>query len=256
MSGESGEHVQPSMQNLRRGGRRIAARVGAAVFGLAAAAAATGAADAVELPPGANRDLVAGVCGACHDVQYLVESAGIGRDAWSSVINGMRQFGLKLQPAERAKILDYLATYLGPTPPAPALAVSTAEAASVSGAKVFADTCAACHQADGKGVPGAFPPLAGNHDLFLAPLFPATVVLHGLQGPIKVNGKAFDNTMPAFVSLSDAQIAAVVNYVRSSWGNKTLRPAGFAPVTSAEVAAIRAKPMSPSDVHAYRGSLR
>jgi cytochrome c2 len=131
--------------------RRFALRLGAAVLGLCAATAAAGG----DLPPGPNRDLVAGVCGACHDSQYLSESAGLGRAEWSSVLDGMRQFGLNLAPGERQKILDYLATYLGPHPPPAAAAAAAAagpqpiaallaKADAQEGRKLSA-ACAVCH---------------------------------------------------------------------------------------------------------------
>ncbi len=127
---------------------------------------------------------------------------------------------------------------------------------TADGAKVYEDTCIACHQPDGKGKPGEFPPFAGNPDLFLAPDFPAVVALNGLEGKIDVEGQHIDGAMPAFDFLSDDEIAAVVKYIRSNFGNDAARPAGFADVTPAEVAARRAKPMTPAEVHDYRASLK
>jgi mono/diheme cytochrome c family protein len=100
----------------RQGGgwwRSIATGLGVAALVVTGARAAVGA----ELPPGPNRDLVAGACSACHDVQYLIESAGLTRGQWDGVLDGMRQYGLTLSPAQRAKILDYLASVLGTHPP-------------------------------------------------------------------------------------------------------------------------------------------
>ena len=52
------------------------------------------------------------------------------------------------------------------------------------------------------------------------------MVLHGMKGPIDVKGKHFDNEMPSFDFLSDAEIAAAINFVRSNWGNDASAPAG------------------------------
>ncbi len=82
-----------------------------------------------------------------------------------------------------------------------------------------------CHQPDAKGVPGQFPPLAGNTDIFLARDFPARVVLFGLSGRIAVHGQRFNGAMPPLGDvLKDEEIAAVVNYVRGGFGNDVLAP--------------------------------
>ena len=87
------------------------------------------------------------------------------------------------------------------------------------GKTVFSKVCAACHQANGQGLPGAFPPLAGS-DWVAGPeeqlILP---VLHGLNGEIVVNGETWNGAMPAQATLDDRQVAAVLSYVRSAWGN-------------------------------------
>lgn len=104
-----------------------------------------------------------------------------------------------------------------------------------AGDLIFAGICAPCHQPDGLGVEGKYPPLAGSEWVLGPPEIPARIVLNGLQGPITVRGRAFDNEMPAQgANLSDAEIAAVLTYVRASWGNKA------APVTAELVAKARA----------------
>lgn len=94
------------------------------------------------------------------------------------------------------------------------------------GKNVFNQNCAACHQPDGKGVPGAFPPLAGsdflkNNDTKKI----IAVVKNGLTGAIKVNGEKYDGVMPS-LGLSDDDVANVLTYVYHSWGNnkKTITP--------------------------------
>lgn len=233
---------------------RLAACCGAFV-GIVMLAAGVRAAE-LELPAGPNRDLVYGACRTCHDLQYLKESAGIPRDAWSDLLDSMRQYGLRLPPGERGKILDYLATYLGPHPPPASAQPAAAPAVAADGASLFQSQCSVCHQPKGQGVAGQFPPLAGNHDLFRDRLLPVYVLLNGLSGPIDVDGKAYNGQMPSMAHLSDAEIAAVVNHVRSAWGNAHLAPPGFAAVDAATVEQLRAKPMTPDAVRVYRDKLK
>jgi mono/diheme cytochrome c family protein len=91
----------------------------------------------------------------------------------------------------------------------------------VKGDMVFAGVCQACHQADGKGVEGKYPPLAGSEWLVLDSFTPARIVLFGLEGEIRVKGNGFDNKMPEFQDkLSNEEIAAAISFARSSFGNK------------------------------------
>ena len=120
-----------------------------------------------------------------------------------------------------------------------AIAAAPAPAAAgqgQSGQQVF-QRCAVCHQANGLGLPGSFPPLAGSEWATAAnPTAAIRIVLHGLAGPITVKGAKFANMMPAYGTgqpLTDAQVAAVLTYVRSSWGN------GDSAVTVEQVAAER-----------------
>lgn len=95
-----------------------------------------------------------------------------------------------------------------------------AGAARVDGAALFAALCAACHQANGQGLPGVFPPLAGSEWVRGQPTTTAAIVLHGIQGGLTVKGIRYQGAMPAFGGqLSDEQIAAVLTHVRSQWGN-------------------------------------
>jgi cytochrome c oxidase cbb3-type subunit II len=106
---------------------------------------------------------------------------------------------------------------------------------AAKGQSLFVATCAACHQATGEGLPGAFPPLKGNPAVNDAdPTQHIHVVLHGLQGA-NVGGTVYSSPMPPFgTTLSDADIANIINYERRSWGNHG------APITAAQVAAQRA----------------
>ncbi|TAE78487.1 MAG: hypothetical protein EAZ65_05940 [Verrucomicrobia bacterium] len=95
------------------------------------------------------------------------------------------------------------------------------------GLAVYGMTCVACHGSDGKGVPGAFPPLDASEWVSGDPSVPVRIVLAGLQGPIKVAGKDFNNVMPAHVDLDDQKISDVLTYVRQTWSNdaETISPA-------------------------------
>jgi mono/diheme cytochrome c family protein len=88
----------------------------------------------------------------------------------------------------------------------------------VLGARVY-NNCMACHQADGKGLPGQFPPLAQSEWVNGSPSVLARILLHGLHEPIEVAGKTYDGVMPGWQRLADEQIAAVLTYIRGSFGN-------------------------------------
>jgi mono/diheme cytochrome c family protein len=93
------------------------------------------------------------------------------------------------------------------------------------GEKVFTTgdgglACITCHGADGKGTPGAFPPLAGSKDFMGDCKKHAGLVVNGLQGEIEVQGQKFNSVMvPQGATLNDLQIASVISYERHSWGN-------------------------------------
>lgn len=237
--------------------RRATLIAGAVAGGLLALTIGTAGAQELELPAGPNRALVYGKCRTCHDLQYLIESAGVPRSTWNDLLDSMKQYGLEIPKDERAKILEYLGTYLGPNPPPKTAAAAPAEkAAAVDGAAVFKEQCSACHQPNGQGVAGNFPPLAGNPDLFLSHTFPAMVALFGMEGKITTEGKTIASAMPPFAHLSDAEIAAAVNYVRGAWGNDKLKPADLKPVNAKAVAELRKVTLTPKQVHSHRAKLK
>lgn len=106
--------------------------------------------------------------------------------------------------------------------PESSMAAAPANGAAASdGAKVYSTNCSSCHQASGQGVEGTFPPLAGNPVVTGDPKKVIGIVKNGLNGKIEVKGHSYNGMMPAWgQQLSDGDIAAVVTYVRSSWGNK------------------------------------
>jgi ubiquinol-cytochrome c reductase cytochrome b subunit len=123
-----------------------------------------------------------------------------------------------------------------PAPAQAAAAASTAGGASpavIAGAKVYAASCQGCHQPNGTGTAGTFPPLAANTYVTGDPKAVIHTVLYGLNGAIKVAGKPYNGAMPPWKSqLSNADIANVVSYIRNSWGNKA------GEVTEADVAKV------------------
>jgi mono/diheme cytochrome c family protein len=103
-----------------------------------------------------------------------------------------------------------------------AAGATVVHADTMDGKSLFAKNCAACHQPTGKGIPGAFPALAGNAFVQGVPADVATVLLKGRGG------------MPDFSgSLDDGEIAQVLTYVRASWGNAA------PPVTEQDVGGTR-----------------
>lgn len=109
---------------------------------------------------------------------------------------------------------------------APAEAATTtsagggAVAGNANGAKVFSTNCSSCHGASGQGMPGAFPPLAKNDVVTGDPNKVIGIVVGGLHGSITVNGSTYNGTMPPWKgTLSNADIADVITYIRASFGN-------------------------------------
>ena len=105
------------------------------------------------------------------------------------------------------------------------------------GEQLFTLYCSACHGVDGKGATGGtFPPLAGSAWIEGNPKRSVAIVLKGLHGPIEINGKAFNLEMPPQeATLENKQIAAILNYVHTAWGNKGEKvPGDLVSVTRAE----------------------
>ena len=145
--------------------------------------------------------------------------------------------------------------YLGDRAQANMNAVTTAAAAAkkgelsvaeqiAAGKALFAGTCSTCHQPEGQGIPGVFPPLARSDYIAADPKRIPDIVLHGLVGAVKVNGMDYNSNMPPMGQLTDDEVANISTYVLNSWGN----PGGR--ITKAEAAKIRqAKPANASEGH-------
>jgi mono/diheme cytochrome c family protein len=134
-------------------------------------------------------------------------------------------------------------------------AAETAATGLPDGSQVYAN-CAGCHQANGQGVPGAFPPLSGHAaELYQADReYLAQVVLFGLRGAITVDGTQYNGVMPDWRSLSDEQIAAVLNYVLNSWENAEIVDEEQ-PYAAEEINELRGQDLTPQEVHDIRAEL-
>ncbi|PZP28874.1 MAG: nitrite reductase, copper-containing [Roseateles depolymerans] len=104
-----------------------------------------------------------------------------------------------------------------------------------AGEALFAGTCSVCHQANGAGLPGVFPPLAKSDFLGADTKRAISVVLHGLTGKVKVNGQDYNSVMPPMNQLNDDEVANILTYVLNAWDN----PGGR--VTTDDVRKVRAQ---------------
>lgn len=113
--------------------------------------------------------------------------------------------------------------------------LSKKEGKMETGAQLYINNCATCHQKGGEGDPYRFPPLskskvvAGNKDTLIH------IALNGLQGPRKVNGNSYDGIMPSHSFLKNEELSLILTYIRQEWGNQA------SPVSSSDVEAIRNK---------------
>ncbi len=122
-------------------------------------------------------------------------------------------------------------------PPAPSHSEPAAKAEfelapelMAQGEEVYQTHCLACHQKGGGGVPHLNPPLVGTDWVLGDKRRLIGVVLNGLNEEIEVDGEYYQNVMASFAHLSDEELAAVLTYIRNSWGNSA------APITAEEVA--------------------
>ena len=124
--------------------------------------------------------------------------------------------------------------------------------------EVYTTNCVACHQATGEGLPGAFPNLKDNVNV-IAGLeggrdYLIRAVLFGLMGEVNIGENVYNGAMPSWSSLSDEDIAGVLNYIVKAWEQEV--PEGFEDFTAEEVAAARAEELSFEDVLALRNGLK
>lgn len=206
----------------------------------------------VALPDGPGRDAVVGHCAACHGLTYVLAQPPLEAGGWTAVVTKMQKVhGALLPEGAQAEVVGYLRDHFGPASIAAtwsALEPAPPRPAPSPGARVFAASCAPCHQPDGRGLPGVFPPLAGRAARLAAADrgYPLRVALFGVQGPLTIGAATYDNVMPGWPQLSDEELAAVLNHVTSLGGGTS---PGY---TAGEVRAARAEERTPREVHASR----
>jgi mono/diheme cytochrome c family protein len=88
-----------------------------------------------------------------------------------------------------------------------------------TGKALFETTCAACHQLTGLGMEGLAPPLADSEWVLGPEKRLARIVLHGVKGPITVDGKKFNLEMPSLATMDDESLASILTYIRREWEN-------------------------------------
>lgn len=116
----------------------------------------------------------------------------------------------------------------------PAAAGAPAPALLAQGKQVYTQYCLSCHQADGGGVQNINPPLIKTTYVLGDKARLTNILVHGFAEKVAINGETYNNVMPAHDFLTDAQMAAVLTYVRNSFGNKA------SAISVAEVKTIRA----------------
>ena len=171
-------------------------------------------------------------------------------------------------PAQSARLAKLLASLVAGIwalfGPASSFAAAEVHAAEVAQGDVgragYEAYCQSCHQPDGSGMAGAFPPLANSDYLLADPERGILAVLRGISGSIKVNGATYNSVMPHLAYLSDDDVAAIVTYVLNSWGNDggSVSVGDVArlrqELTSAEGAEGGLHPGTPESEMAYRGA--
>ena len=131
--------------------------------------------------------------------------------------------------AWKSRLAPVIASAGTPAPPAVELPEHLVE-----GRNHYMKACIECHQADGNGVPGTFPPLAGSEWVAGDPKTLLRILLGGLYGPIQVKGVDYNSVMPGHSHVSDEEIAAIASYVRFAHAGKTEDP-----IPAAAVKALR-----------------
>jgi mono/diheme cytochrome c family protein len=138
----------------------------------------------------------------------------------------------------------------GPPPPT--------ELVAQGGAEIYGKLCSSCHAPDGRSLATLAPPLAGHAVRMLEAGGRGhliRIVLNGMSGPIEVGGKRYDSMMTPLRYLKDQQVADVLNFVLTSWGNDRLLPQSHQPFTPEEIHKEREPVASPKQMAAERPRL-
>jgi mono/diheme cytochrome c family protein len=161
---------------------------------------------------------------------------------------------LLLRSAHRRGLIRILRTVLAAT----LVAGAVPPALASGGEATFSKVCAACHEANGEGLPGVYPPLAHRIGRYVevpeGRAYLVRVVSFGMFGPIRVDGRPYNGLMPSHPKMSDAEVADVLDYVLTAL-NTDLLPANFAPLTAQEVHGYRAQPATLSETRKEREAL-
>jgi len=152
-------------------------------------------------------------------------------------------------------VLHWLGGSIARFPPRPPRRRATSQWQAL-GARTYDTYCSGCHQRSGRGIAGGFPPLAGHAPQLLAQkgsAYMARLVLFGLSGPSRSRARHTMALMPAWSSLRDDEIAAVIDHVLTTWGNDQHLPKEFKPFVPSEIAAARAENLTSEQLYAMRG---
>ncbi len=106
------------------------------------------------------------------------------------------------------------------------------------GEKAYGLNCKSCHQANGNGIPGQYPPVAESEYVVGGTERLAMILLNGLNGPVMVKGKPYNGNMTPWRPLGNKKIAQIMSYIRTEWGNDALLPDGETGIVTEEMVAI------------------
>lgn len=192
-------------------------------------------ASAARFPAGDGATIANSQCLICHSAGMVLRQPPQTEAQWTAIINKMRTaYGAPLPAEQVAPLAAYLTGLVsGSGNEEPRVAAD--RSASPEGASIFEARCLPCHQSGGAGLPGVFPPLAGSNWVNGPGAMTVQILLHGVKDKLTVNGVVYQGVMPSFAAeLSDAEIAAVLTYVRAQWGNQA------SAIDSALVSSLRA----------------
>ena len=159
---------------------------------------------------------------------YLLVDHSIFRTFNKGALAMLRATGPENKAIYSGKEVD--STYVGEraAPNLASVSAATASAASgtltleqqiKAGGSLFNGTCSTCHQGNGAGLAGVFPPLAKSDFLAADPKRAIGIVLHGFNGKVTVNGTEYNSVMPPMTQLNDDEVANILTFVLNSWGN-------------------------------------
>ncbi len=120
---------------------------------------------------------------------------------------------------ETARAVDTTLRWVGRPGTTTVTTIDTSPDGLVARGRRLYGHCMTCHQATGRGLPPVYPPLDDSPFVTGSPERLTRILLHGLQGRIKVDGRVYNQSMPAAPYTSDVDLAAVMSYIRQAWDN-------------------------------------